>query len=180
MNYVWDKVGARSRSTKRQASLEINSPSLHSSSPAMTSRGDARHPRRPLGQAVIRLIDFAHCTTGDDFDHLDTPAVTPEGEDPRPKARFPPTHPDLPDTGFLLGLRSLCAALERIWNQERERRRHDPDDEVVQLPKLRISGRDVFDRILPNRIIEEATDNGYLGSFDLEEDRTVPSSPVQS
>lgn len=144
----------------------------------MTIRGDSRNPRRPLGQAVIRLIDFAHCTTGDDFDHLDT--VTPEGADPRPKARFPPTHPDLPDTGFLLGLRSLCAALERIWNNDRERRRQDPDDEVVQLPKLRISGREIFNRILPDRIIEEATDNGYLGTFEASDDKTVPSSPVQN
>ncbi|GAA5980109.1 hypothetical protein JCM5350_001765 [Sporobolomyces pararoseus] len=75
------------------------------------------------GEVTIRLIDFAHCTTGDDF-------VTPEegaslnlepGEfapDGRVVARFPPTHPNQPDLGFLLGLRSLCAALKQIWTEE--------------------------------------------------------------
>ncbi|GAA5934528.1 inositol polyphosphate kinase KCS1 [Sporobolomyces koalae] len=75
------------------------------------------------GEVTIRLIDFAHCTTGDDF-------VTPEtgatlelepGEfapDGRVVARFPPTHPNQPDLGFLLGLRSLCAALKQIWAEE--------------------------------------------------------------
>lgn len=75
------------------------------------------------GEVTIRLIDFAHCTTGDDF-------VTPEdgidldlepGEfapDGRVVARFPPTHPNQPDLGFLLGLRSLCAALKLIWAEE--------------------------------------------------------------
>ncbi|GAA6062553.1 hypothetical protein JCM10212_004114 [Sporobolomyces blumeae] len=75
------------------------------------------------GEVTIRLIDFAHCTTGDDF-------VTPEegasvdlepGEfsaDGRVVARFPPTHPNQPDLGFLLGLRSLCAALKMIWADE--------------------------------------------------------------
>ena len=99
-------------------------------------------PRRPAGQAIIRLIDFAHCVAAGSTD-LKT-------------ATYPPTHPDLPDTGFLLGLRSLCAALELLWNEERQRRAADPDPSVVDLPALRVSGSSVFDRILPGEIIEEA------------------------
>ncbi|GAA6019311.1 hypothetical protein JCM10207_001258 [Rhodosporidiobolus poonsookiae] len=81
--------------------------------------------RRVPGAVTIRLIDFAHCTTGDDFIDpdvaapygLDAGAQAPDG---RIVARFPPTHPDQPDLGFLLGLKSLCAALKMIWADEWE------------------------------------------------------------
>lgn len=75
------------------------------------------------GAVTIRLIDFAHCTTGDDFVGPDAAAEfglspgdpTPDG---RAIARFPPTHPNQPDLGFLLGLKSLCTALRMIWTEE--------------------------------------------------------------
>ncbi|GAA6031309.1 hypothetical protein JCM8097_005596 [Rhodosporidiobolus ruineniae] len=75
------------------------------------------------GAVTIRLIDFAHCTTGDDF--IDPDEAAPYGLEPgdwapdgRIVARFPPTHPNQPDLGFLLGLKSLCAALKMIWADE--------------------------------------------------------------
>lgn len=39
-------------------------------------------------------------------------------EDGRVVATFPPTHPNQPDLGFLLGLKSLCTALRMIWDQQ--------------------------------------------------------------
>ncbi|WAQ87323.1 hypothetical protein PtA15_8A227 [Puccinia triticina] len=60
------------------------------------------------GEVNIRLIDFAHCTTGDDFLGPDAPALgADDDEDDRPRASFPPSHPNQPDCGFLLGLKSL-------------------------------------------------------------------------
>ncbi|GAA5978355.1 hypothetical protein JCM11641_004665 [Rhodosporidiobolus odoratus] len=82
--------------------------------------------RKVPGAVTIRLIDFAHCTTGDDF--LDPEDAAPfdlspgdEALDGRIVARFPPTHPNQPDLGFLLGLKSLCAALRMIWADEWEK-----------------------------------------------------------
>ncbi|KAK4051764.1 inositol polyphosphate kinase kcs1 [Microbotryomycetes sp. JL221] len=79
--------------------------------------------KSPPGSVTIRLIDFAHCTTGDDFIPPDegqlyglTPGQTaPDG---RVVATFPPTHPNQPDLGFLLGIKSLCTTLRMIWVKE--------------------------------------------------------------
>lgn len=94
---------------------------LHSYSNSSTHSHPPRRPKIP-GAVTIRLIDFAHCTTGDDFipptatDLLEFDGdVSPDG---KVRATFPPTHPDQPDLGFLLGLKSLCAALKMIWAEE--------------------------------------------------------------
>jgi hypothetical protein len=90
------------------------------------------------GAVTIRLIDFAHCTTGDDF----LPPLSesdygfPSPSDHRPRASFPPTHPNQPDLGFLLGLKSLCAALRMIW-----------DEETKGGVSLKIDGEGVFEEI---------------------------------
>ncbi|GAA5930931.1 hypothetical protein JCM10213_003948 [Rhodosporidiobolus nylandii] len=91
--------------------------------------GHRRHKskkRKVPGAVTIRLIDFAHCTTGDDF--IDPEEAAPFGLEPgdqapegRIVARFPPTHPNQPDLGFLLGLKSLCAALKMIWADEHKK-----------------------------------------------------------
>ncbi|KAJ7904230.1 hypothetical protein B0H14DRAFT_2554287 [Mycena olivaceomarginata] len=69
-------------------------------------------------------------------------------------ARFPPHYPGEADRGFLFGLRSLAAALEQIWNDERIRRikacRDDPSSAVgdgSRLPPLPTDGREIFDEI---------------------------------
>ncbi|PWN53605.1 hypothetical protein IE53DRAFT_140724 [Violaceomyces palustris] len=105
--------------------------------------------RRRKGEMNIRIIDFAHCTTGSDYDfsHLDNgrsenqgrkeaaratqethPEVVggePHGHEqpPLPIARFPPTLTDGPDSGYLYGLKNLAATFEKIWEKERDRRR---------------------------------------------------------
>jgi hypothetical protein len=105
------------------------------------------HRKKRIGQLTMRLIDFAHCTTGDDF-QLATEEF-PEGalDDPRPIATYPPTHPDLPDTGFLLGLRSLCLALEVIWDHEKARRAADQDSEEEELGDLHTGGETFWDTV---------------------------------
>lgn len=37
-------------------------------------------------------------------------------------ARFPPHYPDQPDRGFIFGILNLCTTLERMWNEERDRK----------------------------------------------------------
>ncbi|GAA96057.1 uncharacterized protein L969DRAFT_49367 [Mixia osmundae IAM 14324] len=116
-------------------------PSSNKRNPDGSFAQRAIRKRRP-GHINIKLIDFAHCTTGNDFAPLDEPRVP---GDTRPPARFPPLHADEPDTGFLLGLKSLCDALIRAWNEERDKRRSDAD--AAQLGPLRVKGYSVFDEI---------------------------------
>ena len=108
------------------------------------------HNSRPRkrGEVNLRIVDFAHTTTGQDWlpypdpsmdkyspEHLS--AQHPKVEevssgkgyvadvDPatgRIYARFPPHYPDQPDRGFLWGLKNVAETLEGLWNQERVRR----------------------------------------------------------
>ncbi|KAK0491205.1 hypothetical protein IW261DRAFT_1436378 [Armillaria novae-zelandiae] len=117
---------------------------------------------RKRGEANVRIVDFAHTTTGKDW----LPYPRP-GEDMPPHdvsssskgyqaevdpetgliyARFPPHFPEQPDRGFLFGLKSLAGALEGMWNEERLRRIKTAKD-VYQLPPLSVEGREIFDEI---------------------------------
>lgn len=96
------------------------------------SRAEAIEAHRKRGQIRIRVVDFAHPTTGKDFASMDPNEDTSslgKGYDApidpasgRPRARFPPKHPRDPDMGFLFGLRSICEALREIYEHECERR----------------------------------------------------------
>ena len=118
--------------------------------------------RRKRGEINVRVVDFAHTTTGKDW----VPYPTKErdsmlnGEGYQPEidpetgllyARFPPHHPEQPDRGFLLGLKNLAESLENIWNEERLRRmkacRDDPSGETCQLPPLSLEGKAIFNEI---------------------------------
>lgn len=119
----------------RTGSLHHNHHSHHSHSHSHPENGTRKRTKVP-GGVTIRLIDFAHCTTGDDFlPPTSSPSPTP---DPlgRVRATFPPTHPNQPDLGFLLGLKSLCAALKIVWSEA------TGDQE-----RLRVPGEEVFERI---------------------------------
>lgn len=124
--------------------------------------------RRKRGEVDVRVVDFAHTTTGKDWVHY-PPAVDRSAlhdatsakgyhADINPEtgliyARFPPHYPDEPDRGFLFGLKSLCETLEKIWNEERIQRikasRDDPSVVDFQLPPLNTDGKEIFDKIFP-------------------------------
>jgi inositol-hexakisphosphate kinase len=122
--------------------------------------------RRKRGEVNIRVVDFAHTTTGRDWlpypptcrdRHVahDVSSKTCHAEvDPETGlvyARFPPHYPEQPDRGFLSGLRSLADALENIWNKERIHRikasRDDPSMVPRQLPPLTTDGKEIFEQI---------------------------------
>jgi inositol-hexakisphosphate 5-kinase len=125
--------------------------------------------RRKRGEVNIRIVDFAHTTTGRDW--LPYPADLDPNEIPVPEAgdgkgyttaidpetglvyaRFPPHFPDEPDRGFIFGLKNLAGALEKIWNDERKRRvklyREDGANAPPQLPSLPLDGKQIFAEVL--------------------------------
>ena len=139
--------------------------------------------RRKRGEMQIRLVDFAHTTTGHDWlptppptDRLDTEEVSSgkgyQAEvDPETGliyARFPPHYPDQPDRGFLFGLMNLSESLEKIWNEERLRRikaardHLSTGDDDEQLPPLSVEGKEIFREIFA--IGEEEPDLGYIST----------------
>lgn len=111
-------------SSVSSTTLTLPSPSLsHQSSNEEEAQESRRMWRR--GKMNMRIIDFAHCTTGTDFylpeDHNGAPPST-DDERSMPQSRHPPAHRDLPDTGYLWGLRCLTLACHEIWDRERQRR----------------------------------------------------------
>lgn len=122
--------------------------------------------RKKRGEIIVRIVDFAHTTSGRDWKPLlngdrDRPAEIYSSSkgyqaelDPETGllyARFPPHYPEEPDRGFLLGLKNLTETLEEIWNTERRRRskqaREDPEHARVQLPSLELEGKEIFTTI---------------------------------
>lgn len=144
------------------------------------SRARWRRARR-MGVINTRIIDFAHCTTGDDFyfpaDHGGRPPSTPE-ETRLPIARLPPQHRDKPDAGYLWGLRCLALAFHEIWERERVRRINIalaalPADaspttrertiKSVDIGDLRVSGGEIFSELFGDGD-EEGTLSGYIST----------------
>ncbi|KAF5369771.1 hypothetical protein D9758_001313 [Tetrapyrgos nigripes] len=126
--------------------------------------GKRSNNHRKRGEVNVRIVDFAHTTTGRDWipfpDDLNSrePVSCSDGYQPEidPEtglvyARFPPHYPEEPDRGFLFGLKNLADMLEQIWNDERKRRikaiRDDPDCSETTLPALPTDGKEIFDEI---------------------------------
>lgn len=152
--------------TARHASLRRS----HSEDLLVGPVAKRSHRHRKRGEVNIRIVDFAHTTTGRDF------VPYPEGGVPQPNApsiqagkgyqadvdpesgviyaRFPPKHPDQPDYGFLFGIRSIAQALEGMWDEERVRRFkaaarsgvRRSDDLLGALPS---EGKEIFDVVFP-------------------------------
>ncbi|EJD54065.1 hypothetical protein AURDEDRAFT_110697 [Auricularia subglabra TFB-10046 SS5] len=140
------------------------------------------HRHRKRGEVNIRIVDFAHTTTGRDFlpyppEGILQPVIAPvqsgkgyhadvDPESGLIYARFPPKHAEQPDLGFLFGLRSIARALEGIWDAERVRRfkaaaragAHASDDLLGALPG---EGKEIFDAIFPG---DYAPDPGELST----------------
>ena len=96
-----------------------------------------KESKRKRGEVNIRIVDFAHTTTGTDYLPYSNSSEDPEGwsatetimsgkgyqapVDPETGllyARFPPKHSELPDLGFLFGLKNLYSSLVTIWEEE--------------------------------------------------------------
>jgi hypothetical protein len=151
-------VSASMSSASRSPAL---SPVLSQSSPMVPSSGPPRRRRR-RGEINIRIIDFAHCTTGSDFFYPAHDDEQPPSSS-MPVARFPPQLRDGPDSGYLYGLQHLAASFEEIWALERQRRCDDRHAdalaagasaqeaaaaaEAADVGELRVEGSDVFDSI---------------------------------
>ncbi|KDQ20593.1 hypothetical protein BOTBODRAFT_169329 [Botryobasidium botryosum FD-172 SS1] len=139
----------------------------------------AHSGRRKRGEINIRIVDFAHTTTGRDYvpmpPHADPMMMNGEAAggkgyqaevDPVTGllcARFPPHHPEQPDLGFLFGLQSLAMTLERIWDEERAARMKAAragNATHEQLPALPTDWRRIFDSIFGS----EEIDPGMLSS----------------
>jgi inositol-hexakisphosphate 5-kinase len=137
--------------------------------------------RRKRGEVNIRIVDFAHTTTGRDWEPYPANGLEPGAEqvhssggyaaalDPATGhifARFPPHYPDEPDRGFLFGLKNFAAALEKIYNDERKRRvkvaREEPAGARPPLPSLPKDGREIFDQIFGS--VENYEDVAYLST----------------
>ncbi|KAJ6516179.1 hypothetical protein C8R45DRAFT_234751 [Mycena sanguinolenta] len=141
----------------------------------------AKRSRRKRGEINVRIVDFAHTTSGKDWlpyselnphDHPPDQGYTAD-VDPETGliyARFPPHYPEEADRGFLFGLRTLAAVLEQIWNDERIRRikaaRDDPSSspsgDVSRLPPLPTDGKEIFDEIFGNP--QEEEDPGMIST----------------
>ncbi|WVQ71186.1 hypothetical protein IAR50_000711 [Cryptococcus sp. DSM 104548] len=119
------------QSASQRASSRSRSRGRDQPHPLSSSHTSARHHRRMLrGEVNVRVVDFAHTTTGRDFvpfppDHVDPPNLG-KGYDTQvdkatglTMARFPPKHPGKPDMGFLFGLKSICDSLGEIWRESK-------------------------------------------------------------
>jgi len=150
-----------------------------------TSSRHSRHGggrARKRGEINIRVVDFAHTTTGEDFvvvpvDSKSGSAMNKQAPDDekgyhadvdletgRIRARFPPHHPEQPDLGFLFGLKNIALALERVWEEERARRkvlaREGSAENVEQLQRLSLNSRAFFD----NLCADLTSESGWLSS----------------
>lgn len=136
--------------------------------------------KRKRGEVNVRIVDFAHTTTGRDWLPYPPPAdrdiihqvssskgyqAEVDVETGLIYARFPPHFPEEPDRGFLFGLKNLTETLENIWNEERVCRikasRDDPSADTSQLPPLSADGKEIFDEIF-SRLDDE--DPGMLST----------------
>jgi len=122
-----DRESKNDAASRRSRSVDLNS---HMKAPEHDSHQTrASNFRRIRGEVNIRVVDFAHTTTGRDFipfpPGTDDTTDLGKGYDTRidestgsAMARFPPKHPNQPDLGIVYGLKSVCEALREIWRDE--------------------------------------------------------------
>ncbi|KAL7424023.1 inositol polyphosphate kinase kcs1 [Cryptotrichosporon argae] len=135
----WPRHEARRRHSQHGGRAIPTRMSQSADTPSHMRQGSERHlARRHKGELFIRVVDFAHTTTGQDIipfppGYRDPPDLgkgyysTVDPATGKTLARFPPHHPGTPDLGFAYGLRSMVEALSAIYNHEKLRR--EADDE---------------------------------------------------
>lgn len=145
----------------------------HSEDFMVGSAAKGCHNSRPRkrGEVNLRIVDFAHTTTGQDWLPYPDPSMdkySPEhfnAQHPKVEevssgkgyvadidpatgriyARFPPHYPDQPDRGFLWGLRNVAETLESLWDQERMRRMKGPVATPGSMVSVHSSSSSAFD-----------------------------------
>ncbi|KAJ7068014.1 hypothetical protein C8F01DRAFT_1049813 [Mycena amicta] len=151
-------VSQRGESLERPSAQFSEKPPLRRTHSEDLLAGPLRkRSRRRRGEINVRIVDFAHTTTGRDwlpYSDIPTESVQTQGyqADVDPEtgliyARFPPHYPDEADRGFLFGLRSLASTLEQLWNNERIRRNKAGRNDEPRLSPLSIDGKEIFDEI---------------------------------
>lgn len=152
------------RAPKRRTKHLSAPHSSHHHPPSSATSKKAKVP----GAVIIRLVDFANCTTGDDYVDPSDPGIdllAPENAE-KIQATFPPTHPNQPDLGFLLGLKSLCAALRMIWTEEQEKLRAESSalsgegGKTGEELELSIEGEMVFEKIFGVGALQQGLGEG--------------------
>ena len=151
------------RSTRRHSHSRHDSHSHSRHSPHTHSSRT-----RVRGEINLRVVDFAHTTTGRDFvplppglDSADMGKGYDTKFDPTTglaMARFPPKNAARPDMGFIFGLRSLVRALREIWEDEQDRRRMEGEEMMQDMGEMREA--DVFERAFA----DGAYDKGALST----------------
>lgn len=162
------------------------SPLLQPTTSSTISSAAPPKRRRKKGEINIRIIDFAHCTTGHDFadpSTYETETTPPKhGDDAEdiidlPVARYPPALLHGPDSGYLYGLKHLSASFEEIWEEERRERvgvafrkakdgglSEEEANAIAQqhdLGDLHIQGSDIFEIVFSDSV--EGL-NGYVST----------------
>jgi inositol-hexakisphosphate kinase len=175
-------------STSISSSRASLSPLLQPATSSTISSAAPPKRRRKKGEINIRIIDFAHCTTGHDFaspddvnnqvqHDLQGEVMELNDDEVLPIARYPPALLDGPDSGYLYGLKHLSASFEEIWEEERSARidracekakiEGASDLEAQNLAQqqdigtLRIEGSDIFDMIFSDTLNGL---NGYVST----------------
>lgn len=138
-------VGEQGSSQRRSRSADHHGP---------TSQPSGLNAKRHKGEVNIRVVDFAHTTTGRDLtpypkgaeEGLDLGKGYVSEVDPKSGktfARFLPKHKDEADLGFVFGIKSVVDALSGIWEHEAQRR----GETTGALEGL--ENGDVFDKVFP-------------------------------
>ncbi|EJU06134.1 SAICAR synthase-like protein [Dacryopinax primogenitus] len=148
---------------------------------SVPTKKDGRACRKRKGELDIRIVDFAHSATGKDY--LPHPPPSPgapemlnsNGYDSRVDpvsgliyARFSPHRPELPDIGFLFGLKNLVHTLDKMWNEERSKRSRAIQEgrmaEAEKLSPLPQDGREVFDTVFGKPGAPGLVTDGYIST----------------
>lgn len=149
VRYLSDRSGFPARPRSRSTASEPRR-----SRSADVTQKDGRKIR---GEIAVRIVDFAHTTTGQDIefpyppDIKDPPnlgkgylSITDERTGLQ-LARFPPKSPSKPDLGFIYGIYNVINSLRLIYGLEFEKRKAAGECGMRPLPHF--AHGDVFDKL---------------------------------